>query len=76
MIKLKDIDSNGNKIINYSRNGISYVTLLKKTSWNLQEKKEYFSCKYQKVFPNSIKPVVYIFEATEKLRLQCAENLP
>ena len=32
MIKLKDIDSNGKKIINYSRNGISYLTLLKKTS--------------------------------------------
>ena len=66
MIKLKDIDSNGKKIINYSRNGISYLTLLKKKSWNLQEKKEYFSCtyskwfEYQKMFPNGIKPAVYI----------------
>jgi hypothetical protein len=49
MIKLKDIDSNGIKIINYSRNGISYLTLLKKTSKNLQDKKEYFSCTYSKV---------------------------
>ena len=49
MMKLKDIDSNGNKIINYSRNGISYLTLLKNTSWNLQEKKEYFSFPCSKV---------------------------
>ena len=66
MIKLKDIDSNGKKIINYSRNAISYLTLLKETSRIYKRKRNTFHAptqkwfEYQKIFPNNIKPAVYI----------------
>ena len=42
-IKLKNIDTNGNKKINFSRNDGSYLTLMPKKGLNSKEKDEYLS---------------------------------
>ena len=44
MIKLKNINENGNKKINFSRNDGSYFSLLPKTIWNSKAQEEYLSC--------------------------------
>ena len=56
MIKLKNIDENGNKKIYFSRNDRSYLTLLPSTSWNSKAQEEYFSSTCSKVvwMPESI----------------------
>ena len=56
MIKLKNIDENGNKKIYFSRNDCSYLTLLPSTSWNSKAQEEYFSSACSKVvwMPESI----------------------
>ena len=43
MIKLKNIDANGNKKINFSRNDGSYLTLMPNKGLNSKEKDEYLS---------------------------------
>ena len=56
MIKLKNIDANGNKKINFSRNDGSYLTLMPKKGLNSKEKDEYLSWTCLKVMwiPESI----------------------
>ena len=55
-IKLKNIDANGNKKINFSRNDGSYLTLMPKKGLNSKEKDEYLSWTCLKVMwiPESI----------------------
>ena len=78
MIKLKDIDSNGKKIINYSRNAISYLTLLKETSRIYKRKRNTFHAptqsglntrKYFRIVSN----LLYIFEVTESIGFNMQE---